>query len=49
LFYYYFDLGELSYPDCEVIFLNIANIHAVRDSFDAICKGCHNLVDEEKW
>ena len=41
--------ADVSYQDCDVVFLNIGNIHTVRESFDALVKACHTSADDEKW
>lgn len=44
LFYRYVEY----YPNCEVMFMGMANIHAIRNSFQALRTVCSQIPDPGK-
>ena len=36
------------YPNCEVMFMGMANIHAIRNSFQALRAVCSQIPDPGK-
>ncbi|XP_030754837.1 myotubularin-related protein 3 isoform X2 [Sitophilus oryzae] len=37
------------YPNCEIQFMNLANIHAIRKSFHALRQLCMSSADQPNW
>ncbi|KAJ8412390.1 hypothetical protein AAFF_G00127260 [Aldrovandia affinis] len=40
---------EEYYPNCEVMFMGMANIHSIRDSFQALRAVCSQIPDPGNW
>ncbi|XP_068600208.1 myotubularin-related protein 4 [Brachionichthys hirsutus] len=40
---------EEYYPNCEVMFMGMANIHAIRNSFQALRSVCSQIPDPGNW
>ncbi|XP_060941443.1 myotubularin-related protein 4 [Limanda limanda] len=40
---------EEYYPNCEVMFMGMANIHAIRNSFQALRAVCSQIPDPANW
>ncbi|XP_062261668.1 myotubularin-related protein 4 isoform X2 [Platichthys flesus] len=40
---------EEYYPNCEVMFMGMANIHAIRNSFQALRTVCSQIPDPANW
>ncbi|KAL0994789.1 hypothetical protein UPYG_G00127180 [Umbra pygmaea] len=40
---------EEYYPNCEVVFMGMANIHAIRNSFQALRAVCSQIPDPGNW
>lgn len=40
---------EEYYPNCEVVFMGMANIHAIRNSFQALRAACSQMPDPSNW
>jgi len=37
------------YPNAEILFMNLANIHRIRNSFQALRSLCHSPPDQTSW
>nr|CAD7261707.1 unnamed protein product [Timema shepardi] len=37
------------YPGCEIQFMNLANIHSIRKSFQAVRQLCSSVADKPNW
>ncbi|XP_067113820.1 LOW QUALITY PROTEIN: myotubularin-related protein 4 [Osmerus mordax] len=40
---------EEYYPNCEVMFMGMANIHAIRNSFQSLRTVCSQIPDPDSW
>lgn len=40
---------EEYYPNCEVVFMGMANIHAIRNSFQYLRAVCSQMPDPSNW